>query len=103
MPSGGTFDYPAKRERLEEVRRELEDPDVWAKPDKAQELGRERARLEGVVDVLDRIDIGLKDSRELFDIAAAEHDEDALAEIEADVQALAKQIGELEFQRMFSG
>ena len=103
MPSGGTFDYPAKRERLEEVRRELEDPDVWAKPDKAQELGRERARLEGVVDVLDRIDVGLKDSHELFDIAAAEHDEAALGEIEGDVQALAKQIGELEFQRMFSG
>jgi peptide chain release factor 2 len=103
MPSGGTFDYPAKRERLEEVRRELEDPDVWAKPDKAQELGRERARLEGVVDVLDRIDVGLKDSRELFDIAAAEHDEAALGEIEGDVQALAKKIGELEFQRMFSG
>jgi len=103
MPSGGTFDYPAKRERLEEVRRELEDPDVWAKPDKAQELGRARARLEGVVDVLDRIDVGLKDSGELFDIAAAEHDEAALGEIEGDVQALAKQIGELEFQRMFSG
>jgi len=85
------------------VRRELEDPDVWAKPDKAQELGRERARLEGVVDVLDRIDVGLKDSHELFDIAAAEHDEAALGEIEGDVQALAKQIGELEFQRMFSG
>jgi len=48
-PSGGTFDYPDKQERLTEVLRELEDPQVWNQPERAQALGRERARLEGVV------------------------------------------------------
>ncbi len=30
--SGGIFDYDAKLERLEEVTRELESPDVWNDP-----------------------------------------------------------------------
>ena len=46
MRSGGFFDYDAKKERLEEVERELESPDVWNDPERAQALGRERALLD---------------------------------------------------------
>ena len=35
--------------------RELEDPGIWNTPEKAQELGRERARLEDTVGTLDRL------------------------------------------------
>jgi peptide chain release factor 2 len=103
MPLGGTFDYPGKRERLEEVRRELENPEVWSKPDQAQALGRERAQLEGVVDVLDEIARSLNDGSGLLELAAEEDDEDTVAGITADAAALEKQIADLEFQRMFSG
>jgi peptide chain release factor 2 len=103
MPLGGTFDYPGKRERLEEVRRELENPEVWSKPDQAQALGRERAQLEGVVDVLDEITRGLSDGSGLLELAAEEDDEDTVAGITADAAGLEKQIADLEFQRMFSG
>ncbi|MFT4811271.1 MAG: peptide chain release factor 2, partial [Paraglaciecola sp.] len=36
MPShfGGIFDYDQKKERLEEVNRELESPDVWNQPER---------------------------------------------------------------------
>lgn len=37
---GGIFDYDAKKERLEEVNAELEQPDVWNEPERAQALGR---------------------------------------------------------------
>ena len=40
---GGIFDYDTKRERLEEVTRELENPNVWDNPERAQQLGKERA------------------------------------------------------------
>jgi Protein chain release factor A len=46
---GGIFDYATKSERLEEVSRELENPNVWDDPARAQELGRERARLHTIV------------------------------------------------------
>ena len=47
---GGIFDVGSKVERLEEVTRELELPDVWNTPDRAQALGKERAQLEAIVD-----------------------------------------------------
>ncbi len=102
-PLGGIFDYDAKRERLDEVVRELEDPDVWNDPERAQELGRERARLEEVVEGLDQLDTRLKDAAELLEMAVEESDEDTLNEIVSDLDELEQQLGQLEFQRMFSG
>ena len=46
MCFGGIFDYDAKKEKLEEVSRELEDAAVWNKPEYAQALGKERSALE---------------------------------------------------------
>ncbi|NHA15269.1 peptide chain release factor 2 [Thioalkalivibrio sp. XN279] len=97
------LDYPGKKERLEEVMRELENPDVWSKPEQAQALGRERAQLEGVVAVLDQISRGVNDGRDLLEMAIEEGDEDTVAGIAADADSLEKKVGDLEFRRMFSG
>jgi peptide chain release factor 2 len=103
MRSGGFFDYPGKRERLEEVTRELEVPSVWDDPSRAQDLGRERARLEQIVSELDTLANGLSDSGELLDLAAADSDEATLASVGADIAKFARRVDKLEFQRMFSG
>ena len=81
----------------------MELPAVWNDPARAQELGRERARLAQVVEGLQRIGAGLGDAAELLDLAAADQDEASIAAVAADVQALAGQVGQLEFQRMFAG
>jgi peptide chain release factor 2 len=100
---GGIFDYDAKRERLEEVSRELESPTVWDDPPRAQELGRERARLDTIVSGIDRISSGLADAGELLDMAAADGDEATVQSVQSDVGKLDAEVGKLEFQRMFSG
>ncbi|HET6724441.1 MAG TPA: peptide chain release factor 2 [Gammaproteobacteria bacterium] len=99
----GYLDYDQRKERLEEVDRELENPDVWNNPEHAQELGRERARLEETVGMLDRLDGAISDARELLELAAAEEDADAVAEIEADTASIEADVGKLEFRRMFAG
>ncbi|WP_114693266.1 peptide chain release factor 2 [Mizugakiibacter sediminis] len=99
----GYLDYEAKRERLEEVTRELESPNVWDDPQRAQELGRERARLENVVGGLARLSSGLADAGELLELAAADNDEGSVKAVAADVETLARSVEKLEFQRMFSG
>jgi peptide chain release factor 2 len=103
LPSGGIFDLDARTERLTEVSRELEDPAVWNEPERAQELGRERARLEEVVDTLNNLSQSLVDADELLEMAAAENDQETLDVIEADLGALDADISRLEFRRMFSG
>ena len=37
-----------KHDRLEEVRRELENSEIWTNPDKAQSLGKEKVQLENI-------------------------------------------------------
>ncbi|RPH53182.1 MAG: peptide chain release factor 2 [Lysobacterales bacterium] len=101
--SGGFFEYDLKSERLTEVSRELEDPAIWNTPDKAQELGRERARLDQVVNTLDRISGGLKEAGELLDMAVEEDDESTAREVERDVGRIEQDVKTLEFQRMFPG
>jgi peptide chain release factor 2 len=101
--SGGIFDYEGKRERLTEVLRELEDPAVWNKPERAQELGRERTKLEGVVDMLDKLGAGLTEAGELLDLAEAEGDAGTAAAVEQDVARIEREVARLEFQRMFPG
>ncbi|MGH8147652.1 MAG: peptide chain release factor 2 [Rhodanobacteraceae bacterium] len=99
----GYLDYPAKRERLEEVSRELENPNVWDDPQRAQDLGRERARLAEFVEGLDGIARALDDADELLELSAAEGDDASVQAIAHDMDAQETHIGKLEFQRMFAG
>ena len=100
---GGIFDYEVKKERLEEVLGELEDPAVWNEPDRAQALGRERSSLEDVVLGLDQLTSGLADGADLLEMAVEEGDEETVDSIADDIESYTKQVESLEFRRMFSG
>jgi peptide chain release factor 2 len=100
---GGFFEYDRKKERLEEVARELEDPSVWQKPDRAQELGRERARLTTDIGEIDRTSKGITDAIELLALAESEGEEAAVIDIERDSERLASDVRRLELKRMFHG
>jgi peptide chain release factor 2 len=99
---GGIFDFEAKQKRLVEVTRLAEDPSVWSDNKRAQELGRERKSLESLVGTFDRLASGLRDAKELFEIAKSERDEATLVAIEGDAQTLEKTVADMEFRRMFS-
>ncbi|MGA8278928.1 MAG: peptide chain release factor 2 [Rhodanobacteraceae bacterium] len=99
----GYLDYDAKRDRLEEVTRELEHPDVWNDPQRAQDLGRERASLERIVGGIGNLSDSLAEARDLLDLAIAENDDATAMAVEADVNARAREVEALEFRRMFAG
>lgn len=100
---GGIFDYDAKKERLEEVNAELEQPDVWNEPERAQALGKERASLEAVVETIDQLDQGVEDVDGLLELAVEEEDQETFDEIEPELAELETKLAKLEFRRMFSG
>ena len=81
----------------------LEDPKVWDDNKKSQALGKEKRALELVVHSLQAVESSLNDSRELFEMAREENDDDTLLSVDADSQAVEKQVAEMEFRRMFSG
>ena len=100
---GGIFDFDQRKERLAEVELELAEPTVWDDPERAQELGRERASLEAIVATIEKLDTGSADARDLLEMAAAEDDTDTALEIEGEVAGLVQLLEKLEFRRMFSG
>ncbi|QUJ67985.1 peptide chain release factor 2 [Photobacterium sp. GJ3] len=99
----GYLDYDAKKERLEEVNAELEQPDVWNEPERAQALGKERAALEAVVETIDQLDQGVEDVEGLLELAVEENDQETFDEIGPELDELVSKLELLEFRRMFAG
>jgi peptide chain release factor 2 len=102
LSCGGIFDFEAKQRRLTEVTRLAEDPAVWSDNKRAQELGRERKSLDSLIRTFGRIDTGLRDAKELFEIAKTERDDATLVAIEKDALGLEQTVADMEFRRMFS-
>ncbi|MFZ9963175.1 MAG: peptide chain release factor 2 [Burkholderiales bacterium] len=96
------LDFDGKADRLAEVDRLIEDPDVWQDPQRAQDLGREKKSLESVVNVLNGVSAALEDSKGLFELAVEESDEETLNAVHTDAEKIETSIAELEFRRMFS-
>lgn len=100
---GGIFEIDQNIERLNTIKSQLEDPDIWNQPEKTQALGKERSQLADVVEMMTSLRTHLKDTEELYELAFSENDTDTLDVIYKDVEKLTKQIEQLEFRRMFSG
>jgi peptide chain release factor 2 len=88
--------------RLNEVNAALENPSVWNEPKRAQELGREKKLLEGVVGTIDHLSGNLSDNAELFEMSKAEGDIAGIQAIEAEANTLRQTVEDMEFRRMFS-
>ncbi|MBL0513069.1 peptide chain release factor 2 [Aeromonas rivipollensis] len=99
----GYLDYDAKKERLEEVNAELEQPDVWNEPERAQALGKERVSLDNVVTTIDTLTQGVDDVEMLVSLAVEGEDEETFNEAIVEADQLEAKLVDLEFRRMFSG
>ena len=76
---------------------------MWNQPERAQELGRERARLTADIDQLDGALSGLNNASEFLEMAEAEDDAASVGEIEKELPQLESRVRVLEFRRMFRG
>ncbi len=101
-PFGGIFDYDLKKERLEEVLRELEDPAIWNDQSRAQAMAKEKGALENIVNVLDGLARQLDDAQALLELAVEADDESLLADVASELDTADADVSKLEFRRMFS-
>jgi len=92
-----------KKDRLEEVRRELENSEIWTNPDKAQSLGKEKVQLENICNAFTHASSVLYDAKELLEMAEGENDEETVNGIVNDLNGIEASIASFEFKRMFSG
>jgi peptide chain release factor 2 len=92
-----------KIDRLEEVRLELENPEIWSDPEKAQSLGKEKVELENLCEAFSYSSSILNDAKELLEMAEAENDTNTVNGIVSDLNEIEESIASYEFIRMFSG
>ncbi|MDQ8039897.1 MAG: peptide chain release factor 2 [Rickettsiella sp.] len=95
------LDYPTKLERLEELEQELQNPAVWNNQEKAQTLGKERAKLQQIIDTFQYLEQTLKETYSLLDLAISEKAADLSDAITQDLKKIELRLEELEFRRMF--
>ncbi len=65
-------------------------------------MGRELKSLEGVVVSLNNIELNLNDTKDLFEMAREENDEETLSAVSADIDGIEKNVAAMEFRRMFN-
>ena len=92
-----------KQDRLEEVKLELENPDIWSNPDKAQALGKEKVKLDNICEAFSNSSNILNDAKELLEMAESENDSATVNGIISDLNETENSIATYEFERMFSG
>lgn len=98
-PSGGIFDIPGKKARLEELEPQLNDPNLWNDPDRAGQISQEDARLRRVVQGFEKLQNDIADLAELAEIAG----EDEAQELEDERQEVERRLDELYRETLFQG
>ena len=68
------LEWDKANRRLEELNAKVEDPSLWDDPKAAQEVMRERRRLEEAIGATQKIESELKDTIELIEMAEMEGD-----------------------------
>ncbi|MEM8870792.1 MAG: peptide chain release factor 2 [Pseudomonadota bacterium] len=89
--------------RLEELNAMSEDPELWADPDRAQKLMRERQKLSDALEALNSYRQDLEDNRELIELGEAEDDIEVVAEAEAAIAALQVRAAQAEIEALLDG
>jgi peptide chain release factor 2 len=84
------LDWDRALRRLDELNARVEDPNLWSDSRAAQEVMRERRRLDEAIGATRAIEKELEDTIELMDMAEAEGDEALVDDAVASLAALAE-------------
>jgi peptide chain release factor 2 len=101
--SGGDFDWAPALRRLDELDARAEDPALWDRPAEAQNLMRERNRLNDQIAAVRDLERGLSDAVDFAELADEEGDEPSLDDARQQLAALKARAGRAELEALLSG
>ncbi|MDF0541818.1 peptide chain release factor 2 [Sphingobium sp. H39-3-25] len=97
------LDWDRALRRLDELNARVEDPTLWDNQKAAQEVMRERTRLDTAIGATRAIDSEKRDTAELIEMAEAEGDEAMVDEAVAALKALAIRADEDKVKALLAG
>src|ERR1700744_4711091 len=89
--------------RLAELNKLAEDPNLWNDPQKAQRLMQERTSLEDSLQGIGKVERELDDNIGMIELGEAENDESVVADAEAALKALKKEVPRCKLEALLSG
>jgi peptide chain release factor 2 len=101
--SGGVFDLAAFRERLAALEREAARPDFWNDRARAQEIGREKVRLERELVLFDTLEGTLGEASDLLELADEYDDPTTRAEVAEKLARSGRELEDAELRRLLGG
>lgn len=100
---GGFFDWDNLKRRAVDLDTQAENPSLWDNPKAAQELLKERTRVQHLVATYERMDREKNDALGLLEMADAEGEDQLAAEALATLARTAKEVAQLELESLLSG
>ena len=97
------LDRPASEQRLRELNRISEDPDIWNDPQRAQTLMKDRQLLVDSIQSFDELEQEYTDSVELIELAETEGDDEIVSEAEGTLAKLLRTARKREIETLLSG
>jgi peptide chain release factor 2 len=97
------LDWDRAVRRLDELNARVEDPKLWDDPKKAEEVMRERRRLEAAVGAVNQIGQEMADAIEFVELGEMEGDEATIDEGVATLAALAERADNDKIQALLAG
>ena len=98
-----SLDWDRAVRRLDELNARVEDPTLWDDPKKAEEVMRERRRLESAVGTVNEIGSEMADAVEFIELGEAEGDDGVVADGLATLQRLAERADADKVQALLAG
>ncbi len=96
--SGSTFDIPGKTRRLNELDRELSDPELWNNQDRARKVTQEAGSLRKIVEDYSTLNSDATGLNEMLDIA----DEEERAMLMEEQEGLQRRVDDLYRETLFT-
>ncbi|MCC6948758.1 MAG: peptide chain release factor 2 [Bradyrhizobiaceae bacterium] len=97
------FDFEKSERRLAELNQLAEDPKLWDDPQRASRLMQERTALADSLDAVRRIEQELADQIELIELGEAEKDQSVIADAEAKIADLRREVEARRMESLLSG
>ena len=86
------LDLDNQRARLEELKKEQEQPEVWQDLEKSTKIGREISHIENKIGAYSKSDTALKDAEEVIDLIEETGYESLIPELDGMLQTADKDI-----------
>ncbi len=98
-----SLDWECALRRLDELNARVEDPTLWDDPKKAEEVMRERRRLESAIGTVNEISTEMGDAVEFIELGEMESDDAVVADGLASLEKLAERADKDKVQALLSG